>query len=231
MSTQSIKPYLLTLATCCLFAAGCSNGVHESPTSATQWTTRERAVLNETASTRAVFATTMQQPDVQVGIAMLEAEGYRWADTNSILWIEEHWQSDPAEITPSRRLPGGRETDRRLVDADTLMWLAFETHTVDMTNHTALLAARDESGQFRTMLIEMNIGVSPPTPIRQGFIRDETYSGIDPSTNGLWACFAAGVAASAGGCIVTNCGWAHCTAGGAAASAIGCGLAALFGAI
>ena len=231
MSTQRITPYLLTLASCCLFAAGCSNRVHESPTGATQRIIQERSVLNETASTQAVFAATMQQPDVQVGFAMLEAEGCRWADTNSILWIEEHWQSDPAETTPSRFLPRDREIRHRLVDADTLMWLAFETNTVDMTNHTALLAARDDSGQLRTMLIEMNVGVSPPTPIRQGFIIDETYSDIAPSTNGMWACFAAGVAASAGGCIVTNCGWAHCTAGGAAASAIGCGLAALFGAI
>ena len=92
MSTQRITPYLLTLAGCCLIAAGCSNGVHESPTGATQQITQERAVLNETAGTRAVFAATMQQPDVQAGFAMLEAEGCIWVDSNSILWIEEDWQ-------------------------------------------------------------------------------------------------------------------------------------------
>jgi hypothetical protein len=155
--------------------------------------------------------------------ALLEAEGYTYTDTNSLVLIRRRPTRGWAEATPSgwavdpSRLPRRRP----LTGIDSIYWLAFENPTHDSANHTAVLAA-NLNGRNVTVLVELDVSRDTPTVIRQGKVEGGVFIPGDIGTDGWLSCMASGGAGVATGCAFTNCGWGHCAAAGGAAVAAGC---------
>ena len=229
-SNFRIRGVWFILVSMCTIATGCQQAAEKpTQTSASEFAPTIQIQVDRSeeyeGSNAAAFNTALTDPDVQAGFAMLQAEGYAWVDTNSVLLIRETWQSYGPSGAAYRR----PRLDDELLVADTVVWLAFETPTVDFSNHTAIVFGIIEGTKF-TALTEANVGVVPPTRIREGKIIDGNYKPLDPGLQGFWGCWAAGSAAGATGCMLTNCCWGKCAGAGAAASLVGCGVAALLGA-
>lgn len=217
--------HLLSLPVCTVLLIACQKVSEPVRPEADPLVRTDERAINYSDDVQFVFMAALQDADVSAGKVMLDAEGYRWVDTNSVFLVRRYYRMSDTPIKPVTNRPSPY---RVVISEDTLVWMAFENPTADPANHTALLYGI-HGGITRTMLLEWNVGVYPPSSIREGKIVGGIFQPVDPAIDGMWGCVGSAVGGGAVGCLFSNCCWGKCAGGVVAGSLVGCGLAALFG--
>jgi hypothetical protein len=189
----------------------------------------ESKALLDPVTTMPILRGALIQPHVVSARAMLEAEGYRYVESNSLVLIHQTEDDVPASFDAASRGPRPPRNPSRVgrVRTDTISWLAFENPTHDMANHTAVLHLSD-GHRSGTVLVELDISGEQPSVLRQGYMSDTGLVSQDIGTEGWFACMAGGLVGSAVRCSLTNCAFGHCMGIGAAVSLAACTASALW---
>jgi len=168
-------------------------------------------------------------PNVAAAVQELESLGYTYVARNSLVMIQSNYLDDPND-GPSYPVRAKLiyEERKRIIWADTIVWLAFENPTHDSANHTALITNYHD-GHEKTIYMELNVGsIENGGPTSQGIVISGTIVPQDMGMDGWWGCVAGGVVTAGIGCLSSNCGWAHCTALWGLGALVGCTIASLW---
>ena len=176
-----------------------------------------------------ILSTVLSNDNVNTAKTWLENQGYEYVDSNSLVLVQNEFNyvSDTLMLLPNNNKMVFKSTPQHeikkiLIEADSISWMAFENPTHDLSNHTALITFWRNDGKKNTVMIELNVGTNPPGVIREGVFIDGTFVPEDIGTVDFLGCLLGGIAASAVGCILSNCGYGACLGVGSAASLVGC---------
>jgi hypothetical protein len=186
----------------------------------------------DSAGNHAIFAANTSDPNVASAMAVLIGRGYSLMEPNSVVLIESHYLDDfnDGVTFPNRGKVNPVFYGKRVIWADTVVWLAFENPSKDSAIHTAIVT-NIVNGVKKTVFLELNVGTQVPHVSEQGLIIDGQFQPGDIGAM-YWAeCVAGGLAATGVTCLFSNCGYLHCAAVGTVGTLVGCTVGWLWGKI
>jgi len=197
-----------------------------------------KLLIEDNAEKRAVLMANLELPDVVMLRDTLEAEGYSYRETNSIVMIQNNyesvWREDFEEITNEssnlKPSPNGAYM-YNLVSADTVVWQVFENAACDSSLHTAVITLY-HNGQNLTVFAELDVSTPETALLRSALIVDGTYTPNGPETQGVkdvLKCIHGCCKACKYLCVLLGSAWEQCESTCCAACGIGCVIGALLG--
>jgi hypothetical protein len=190
ISWAMIVVYVTTLISGCGLQEPQGNRIVDN---AVQQATPEehKILIEDNAEKHVILMANLELTDVVLLRDTLEAEGYAYRETNSIVMIQNNYESvwredfeevanDEASLKPG---PNGAYT-YNLVSADTVVWQVFENAVYDSSLHTGVITLC-HSGQNLTVLAELDVSTPEGALLRSAQIVGGAYTPNGPETQGV----------------------------------------------